>query len=267
MLRRPSLPATITTDASPNQSRRKFFPVLPRWLKVKRRAVAPSPEALRGAFSFIYENDLWGRGSGAGSFPEYTQPYVAMLQRFLRDHEIRSVVDVGCGDWQFSRLIDWDGVDYLGLDLVESVIEANRKAFATNSIAFEVATVGEPLPSADLVVCKDVLQHLPLAVVGDYLAQFRQRFKHVLVTNDVYPDASTNDECPLGSGRALRPDLEPFSQECTLVLEWEISTSEQYWIKHTYHLSGEAGPDAMPPAVEPVLLRRAEARDSSERAE
>jgi SAM-dependent methyltransferase len=237
-----------------------------RWLTFKRRAVPPSPEELRGAFSYIYEKNLWGQGSGLGSFPEFTQPYVAMLQRFLHDHDIRSVVDVGCGDWQFSRLIDWGGVDYLGLDLVEPLIEANRKAFATDSISFEVATVGEPLPSADLVVCKDVLQHLPLAVVADYLAEFRRRFRHVLVTNDVYPNADTNAECPLGSGRAIRPDLEPFSHEATLVLEWEMGTSEQYWVKHTYHLSGEGGPEAAPPAVEPVLLRRVQARDSSHAA-
>jgi SAM-dependent methyltransferase len=241
---------------------RKLLPPLRRWLTLKRRAVPPTPEELRGTFSYIYENDLWGQGSGLGSFPEYTQPYVGMLQRFLHDHAIRSVVDVGCGDWEFSRLIDWTGVDYLGLDLVEPVIEANRKAFATSSIAFEVATVGEPLPPADLVVCKDVLQHLPIAVVADYLAEFRQRFKHVLVTNDVYPDADTNAECPLGSSRAIRPDLGPFSQDCSLVLEWEISTSEQYWIKHTYHLSGEAGAETTAPTVEPVLLRRARARDS-----
>jgi SAM-dependent methyltransferase len=229
-----------------------------RWLPFKRRAVPPSPEELRGTFTYIYENDLWGRGSGLGSFPEFTQPYVVTLQRFLHDYEIRSVVDVGCGDWELSRLIDWDGVDYLGLDIVEPLIEANRKAFATSSIAFEVATVGEPLPAADLVLCKDVLQHLPNAVVADYLSEFRQRFKHALVTNDVYPYVEINAECPLGGSRPVRPDLEPFSQECTLVLEWEISTSEQHWIKHTYYLSGEAGPKARPPAVEPVLLQRAD---------
>jgi SAM-dependent methyltransferase len=266
MVRRASLPATATTDASRDQSRRKLLPPLRRWLTLKRRAVPPSPEQIRGAFTYIYENDLWGRGSGIGSFPEYSQPYVVMLQRFLRDHEIRSVVDLGCGDWEFSRLIDWDGVDYLGLDIVESLIEANRKAFAANSIAFDVTTVGEPLPPADLVVCKDVLQHLPNAVVADYLAEFRQRFKHALVTNDVYPSVEINPECPLGGSRPIRPDLEPFSQECALVLEWEIGTTEKYWIKHTYYLSGEAGPEATPPAVEPVLLRGAQARDSSQRA-
>lgn len=77
--------------------------------------------------------------------PEYAEPYVDMLQRFLHDYEIRSVVDLGCGDWQFSRLIDWSGVDYLGLDVVEFVVDTNREQFATDSIRFEVATVGEPL--------------------------------------------------------------------------------------------------------------------------
>jgi SAM-dependent methyltransferase len=195
--------------------------------------------------------------------PEHAQPYVLMLQRFLHDHEVHSVVDLGCGDWQFSRLIDWSGVEYLGLDVVEAVVEANRKEFATDSIAFEVTSVGEPLPPADLVVCKDVLQHLPLAGVAHYLAEFRRGYEHALVTNDVYPDRDTNVEIPPGAGRAIRPDLEPFSVNCTLVLEWEISAFGSYWIKHTYHLRGAEGSRTAPPAVEPVLLRRAQAQDPS----
>lgn len=187
--------------------------------------------------------------------PEYAEPYVDMLQRFLHDYEIRSVVDLGCGDWQFSRLIDWSGVDYLGLDVVEFVVDTNREQFATDSIRFEVATVGEPLPAADLIVCKDVLQHLPISVVADYFAEFRHSYKHALITNDVYPDAATNTECSPGEGRAIRPDLEPFSEECTLVLEWAIKAFGHHWIKHTYHLAGVAGSQAAPSAVEPVLLR------------
>lgn len=217
-----------------------------------------SPEEISGAFSSIYENNTWGPGSGVGSMPEYAQPYALMLQRFLDEHEIKSVVDLGCGDWQFSRLIDWSGVDYLGLDVVESVIGENKREFATDTIGFEVVTVGQPLPPADLLLCKDMLQHLPLGVVADYLAEFRQRYKHALVTNDAYPDAAVNSECPPGAGRAIRPDLEPFCEECTLVLEWEISAFGCYWIKHTYYLSGDEGQPIALPAVEPVILRAAQ---------
>lgn len=217
------------------------------------------------AFSAIYERNTWGAGSGVGSMREHVQPYVVMLQRFLRDYEIASVVDLGCGDWQFAQLIDWGGVQYLGLDVVEDVVEANRAKFATDSIDFDVARFGKPLPPADLVVCKDVLQHLPLAFVSHYLSEFRKRYEHVLVTNDVYPDEWTNVEIAAGAGRAIRPDLEPFCESCTLVLEWEISAFGNYYIKHTYYLSGEREGTRRPaPApVEPVLLQAAQARDAS----
>jgi SAM-dependent methyltransferase len=192
--------------------------------------------------------------------PEYAKPYVVTLQKFLQDYEVGSVVDLGCGDWQFSRLIDWGEIEYLGLDVVASVVDTNTKLFATDAISFETTTVGEPLPSADLVVCKDVLQHLPLPIVTDYLVEFRQRYKHILITNDVYPDSATNAETPPGaSSRAIRPDLEPFSEKCTLVLEWEIRAFGYHWIKHTYHLSGAGKPHVAPPPVEPVLLREAQA--------
>lgn len=170
--------------------------------------------------------------------PEHTRPYVALLQNFLREHEIRSVVDLGCGDWQFSRTIDWSGIDYLGLDVVRSVVKVNRRAFATASIHFKTLSIGDPLPPADLVVCKDVLQHLPLDVVAGYFAEFRKRYKHALVTNDVFPDDLLNVDISAGEARAIRPDLPPFSEDCTLVLEWEINACGHHWIKQTYHLLG-----------------------------
>ena len=32
-------------------------------------------------------------------------------------------VDVGCGDWQFSRLIDWSGIDRRGIDVSWALIK------------------------------------------------------------------------------------------------------------------------------------------------
>jgi 2-polyprenyl-3-methyl-5-hydroxy-6-metoxy-1,4-benzoquinol methylase len=117
------------------------------------------------AFSEIYRNNVWGKGSGIGSEPSATADYIAMLQAFLREHDIKTVVDFGCGDWQFSKLIDWSGVRYQGFDIVPSVIEANQREHAAANISFHVAHPGAQLPTADLVVCKDVLQHLPVAEV------------------------------------------------------------------------------------------------------
>jgi hypothetical protein len=53
-------------------------------------------------FRTIYRRRIWQVGSGHGSRVKNTVEYRALLESFLREHRIRSVVDVGCGDWQFS---------------------------------------------------------------------------------------------------------------------------------------------------------------------
>ena len=101
--------------------------------------------ARREAFQSIYAQKGWGVGpegrasSGAGSTMEFTRLYRVFLQDFLAAHGIRSVVDAGCGDWQFSRAIEWKGIDYLGIDIVPSLIEENRRRYGAPNIRFEVA--------------------------------------------------------------------------------------------------------------------------------
>ena len=79
------------------------------------------------SFTRCYDEKLWeGGGSGDGSTPEFTRFYREFLYKFMKSNNIRSVTDIGCGDWQFSRLISWE-CNYLGIDLVGSVIKNNKK--------------------------------------------------------------------------------------------------------------------------------------------
>src|SRR5438045_1098621 len=80
---------------------------------VSRKQTVPSHGEI---FNDIYRRDLWQGGSGAGSREELTRDYRAMLQQFLGSNAVTSVVDVGCGDWQFSRHMNWGGIDYTGTD-------------------------------------------------------------------------------------------------------------------------------------------------------
>ena len=111
---------------------------------------------------------MWGHGSGVGSLPEHTVEYRDFLQQFMARHGVRSVVDVGCGDWQFSRYVDWSNVTYVGIDVVSSVVDNNQREFGNDNISFRKFLSLEKLPPADLLVCKDVLQHLPNATVKAY---------------------------------------------------------------------------------------------------
>lgn len=150
-------------------------------------------------FSEVYKNKKFGTNtegeghSGGGSTLANTVAYRQFLQSFLKAYDIRSVVDLGCGDWEFSKTIDWNGIDYYGYDVVDFLIENNRAKYQASNIHFIYSDgIATELLPADLLICKDVLQHLPN---GDIMAFIEQLplFKYCLITNDVDPLSGTSD--------------------------------------------------------------------------
>lgn len=169
-------------------------------------------KGLQERFEEIYATAEWvGGGSGEGSQPVHTRGYVRFLQKFLKDRRIRSVLDFGCGDWQFSRFVDWTGVDYVGVDLVRPVVERNREAFGARGIEFQVFTGDwQRLPAAELILVKDVLQHWSHRSIRSFLPTLR-RYPYALLTNCVIPGGSTpNEDIADGSFRCLDLRLAPF---------------------------------------------------------
>lgn len=208
-------------------------------------------------FSGIYDNKVWGNGSGASS-PDQSRPYMNLLTGFMANNDIRSVVDVGCGDWQFSREIDWSGVTYHGFDVVDSVIRENRTRFGRENISFSTLGGIGDLPPADLVVCKDVLQHLPTAAVAQYLDVFLGRYKFAIVTNDARATMKSGDgdvECgpdylnvdiDYGNWRMIRPDLAPFNLKVAVLLRWTIVAPTMSWTKDACLLIGRQAAAVQP---------------------
>ena len=76
-------------------------------------------------FNTIYKYNLWLVGSGTGSIRINNKKYITFLTKFLKKHNITNVCDIGCGDWQLSKHIDWNGIKYLGIDVVKDVIKEN----------------------------------------------------------------------------------------------------------------------------------------------
>lgn len=169
---------------------------------------------MQAAFEKVYATNEWGKGSGEGSAPKHTRGYVQFLQQFLKDNQIKSVVDMGCGDWQFSRFIDWSGIDYHGVDLVQSVIEANQRQFARPNVKF-TRYDGDfsQLPAADLLIAKDVLQHLSHENIVKFLPSM-DRYPRCLITNCVNPHGPTvNRDINDGEFRYLDLRLDPYRVE------------------------------------------------------
>lgn len=149
-------------------------------------------------FTDIYDNGRWGRDkegnptSGRGSSPENTVKYRSLLQAFLKSEKISSVVDIGCGDWSIARMIDWKGIHYMGVEVVQKLIDNNRKKYGSDLIQFvKLDATKEELPAADLMICKDVMIHLTNTDVHAILAQC-SKYRYCLITNDVAPVHNNN---------------------------------------------------------------------------
>lgn len=174
-------------------------------------------------FAAIYETGAWGAGSGPGSYPEFTIEYRAFIQRFMVLNGITSVVDIGCGDWQFSRYIDFRGARYLGLDVVPALVERNRQAFGGPQVAFdEMPADVADVPGGDLLLIKDVLQHLPNADIFRILETVVPRFKFALITNS-YEKVNTGQNYDIsghGDFRCLDLTAEPYNVRGAYAFEY-----------------------------------------------
>jgi 2-polyprenyl-3-methyl-5-hydroxy-6-metoxy-1,4-benzoquinol methylase len=173
-------------------------------------------------FSKIYKEDLWHGGSGAGSKLENVKEYVEILQKYIDKPEIKTVLDLGCGDWQFSKFLDLSSVSYLGVDVVESVIESNSTSYSASNIKFisrDITTY--ELPKVDLIICKDVLQHLCNKDVVTTLVKIITSSKFSLITNDFNPENTENKDIDNGDYRCLDLTLSPFYLDVVTLLESE----------------------------------------------
>ncbi|MBX3217652.1 MAG: class I SAM-dependent methyltransferase [Labilithrix sp.] len=194
------------------------------------RAVSSSqpPTTAASAFGEIYRDASWGIDdagagtSGLGSTVAATALYRTYLQAFLKEHKIKSVVDAGCGDWEFSKAMDWSGIDYKGYDVVEPVIAKNKQRHEAANVHFFTADIVEDdLPAADLLLVKHVLQHLPNDAVMKFMGKMRN-YKHILLTDTVHPVtmSGVNRDIAVGDFRTFDPTAAPFSLPGVKALTW-----------------------------------------------
>ena len=175
------------------------------------------------AFTRVYEGSRWHNGSGPGSDPESTGLWREFLTAYMRGAGVRSVLDLGCGDWQHSKLIDWEGIAYHGIDVVQDVVDANTERYGRAGVTFQCADITScPLPGADLIICKEVLQHWPLADIVNFRRRVMWR-RRVLIVNDCLPLVANVDIEP-GGYRPLdftEPPLK--SWNVTELLRWTLA--------------------------------------------
>jgi hypothetical protein len=179
----------------------------------ERLAAGGQTHALDDTFRRIYENNHWGaeQRSGAGASRVQTAIVLSELAALLRELQINVLLDVPCGDFSWMQHLAAHEVSYIGGDIVSSVIEINNVQFGSSFRTFQVLDLTrDPLPAADLLLCRDCLVHLSF---GDALAALANvaRAPITYFLTSTFPDCSRNDDIVTGDWRVINLALPPFN--------------------------------------------------------
>ena len=177
----------------------------------------------KGLFTLIYDKNLWIENesvSGPGSTFEATKNIRAALPELFKKYNIRSVLDIPCGDFNWMKFVDLRNVKYTGADIVEELIRQNIIKFANDQISFCVLDlVRDTLPDTDLVLCRDGLVHLNNKEVIKALNNIRKSgSKYLFMTH--FPEQKENQQPGQDHWRPINFRLPPFNfPEPVLVID------------------------------------------------
>ncbi len=167
-------------------------------------------------FCDIYKRKVWGDGSGGGSIPAVARPYCEFISHYLINSGIYTAIDIGCGDLVVARGIDWGFTNYIGIEA--STDWVSPMGTGRMIVLGGVDALTDLLPAADLVLCKEVLQHLSneqVQLLLDRTAHYKRR----LFTNSTFGD-NVNEDIETGDFRPVDISLPPFNQPARTVFTY-----------------------------------------------
>ena len=176
-------------------------------------AVVPGGRSHRTIFERVHRRNEWGSpesASGPGSTAERGAALKPPLLALLRELEVRRLIDAPCGDFNWISDVADAVEEYVGVDVVSELIAQNRRRHAASGRTFLcLDIVRDPLPSGDLILCRDCLVHFSFADVRAAMARFAASGTPLLLTT-TFVGRDRNVDIPTGSWRPLNLERPPF---------------------------------------------------------
>jgi len=142
---------------------------------------------------------------GGGSTMEATAHIREQIPALLHDLGVKSVLDAPCGDLNWMRHVSLKGIEYFGVDFDRWHIET-AKLHQPNVMVGDIAE--GVLPTVDLILSRDFLQHLPNATVWKVLRNFTGAAEWLLMTS--HTNSQNDDIQRAGDFRPLNLQAAPF---------------------------------------------------------
>lgn len=157
-----------------------FNPHMPNMMHCLKASVMDKSwknQSLRTIFTDIYTNNYWqGTESLAGeqSSLSATRGLRQELLKLWDELHITTIVDAGCNDYYWMQTCDMKLRTYIGIDIVPAMIEKNRYHYADAQhyfLCLDVST--EIVPQADMIICRNVLNHVDVYTACAMLRNFK----------------------------------------------------------------------------------------------
>jgi hypothetical protein len=168
--------------------------------------------------------------SGTGSYSQASSDYIEFIVSYVKSNKIKRIVDLGCGDFNIGKHITQrlPNVFYWGVDIFDEIINYNKLHFSSDYIQFsKIDTTKELVPEGDLLLIREVFQHLSNDSISKVINLQLNNFEKVLITECYPPNEyvkSYNLDKPDGAsyrcdyGSAVFLDKPPFNLQISKVL-------------------------------------------------
>ena len=185
-------------------------------------------------FTHIYNTHAWpGKESysGPGSTLKETAIIRKKISELLQELNVKTFLDAPCGDFHWMQHVDLSSLDqYIGMDIVEPLIKKNKQIHKNENRLFLCANIiTDPLPQADIILCRDCLVHLRFQDIMQALKNMKSSGVTYLLTT-TYPRTQLNRKLNITAPRPWRPlnlQRPPFNFPEPLVLINEGSKHEK----------------------------------------
>mgnify|MGYP001411785569 FL=1 len=142
--------------------------------KIFQKLIKDKSTLRKTVFTSIFKSKHWAHGdipdeyisvSGHGSNinTEQSSNLISSLVEFIKKNKINSILDMPCGDflWMNKLLKQTEIRNYLGIDIVEEIIDQNIKLYENENIRFRSCDIVdyETSEEFDLVLMRDFFIH------------------------------------------------------------------------------------------------------------
>ena len=143
-------------------------------------------------FSIIYSKNMWGNlnnkqkfYSGFGSSnSEIIEGFILNVNEFINNLNYKpTVLDIGCGDFAIGKKIFLNTKQYIACDVVTELIEYNKKKYKYSNLKFLDIDASDDngLPKADVIILRQVLQHLSNQKIQLILDKIQNNYKYLII--------------------------------------------------------------------------------------